>query len=158
MEEKEKITSPKYWPEEKGIKEEDIPQNENIEKEDINLFFKKTLKNTLSAFFLSLISTIVNFTCNIPLLRNISKESYGIVKVHFELAFTLINFIPRETIRRASQKFCPDNEPKNEKEKYIVVSQINYIFFFAPQFYAYLFFSVLCFLLIVKDFIKILYN
>lgn len=137
MEEKEKITSQKYWPEEKSIKEKDNAQNvnENEEKEDINLFFKKTLKNTLSAFFLSLISTIVNFTCNIPLLRNISKESYGIVKVHFELAFTLINFIPRETIRRASQKFCPDNEPENEKEKYIVVSQINYLFFFAPQFY-----------------------
>ena len=137
MEEKEKITSQKYWPEEKSIKEKDNAQNvnENEEKEDINLFFKKTLKNTLSAFFLSLISTIVNFTCNIPLLRNISKESYGVVKVHFELAFTLINFIPRETIRRASQKFCPDNEPENEKEKYIVVSQINYLFFFAPQFY-----------------------
>ena len=137
MEEKEKITSQKYWPEEKPIKEKDNPKNENknIEKEDINLFFKKTLKNTLSAFFLSLISAIVNFTCNIPLLRNISKESYGVVKVHFELAFTLINFIPRETIRRASQKFCPDNEPENEKEKYIFVSQINYLFFFAPHFY-----------------------
>ena len=137
MEKKEKITSPEYWLEEKGIKEKDNLKNENknIEKEDINLFFKKTLKNTLSAFFLSLISAIVNFTCNIPLLRNISKESYGVVKVHFELAFTLINFIPRETIRRASQKFCPDNEPENEKEKYIFVSQINYLFFFAPHFY-----------------------
>ena len=135
MEEKEKITSPKYCPEEKEKenKVKEIPQNENIEKEDINLFFKKTLKNTLSAFFLSLISTVVNFTCNIPLLRNISKESYGIVKVHFELAFTLINFIPRETIRRASQKFCPDNEPEKEKEKYIVVSQINYLFFFCTS-------------------------
>ena len=136
MEEKEIINSPKYWTEEKEKenKPKEIPKNENIEKEDINLFFKKTLRNTLSAFCLSLISTVVNFTCNIPLLRNISKESYGIVKVHFELAFTLINFIPRETIRRASQKFCPDNEPQNEKEKYIVVSQINYIFFFARQF------------------------
>ena len=103
------------------------------EKEDINLFFKKTLKNTLSAFFLSLISTVVNFTCNIPLLRNVSKESYGIVKVHFELAFTLINFIPRETIRRASQKFCPDKDPEKERQKHITVSQMNYLFFFASQ-------------------------
>ena len=135
MEEKEKITSPKYWPEEKPIKEKDNQQNENenIEKEDINLFFKKTLKNTLSAFFLSIISTIVNFTCNIPLLRNVSKESYGIVKVHLELAFTLINFIPRETIRRASQKFCPDKDPEKEKIKHSIVSQINYLFFFASQ-------------------------
>ena len=146
MEEKEIITSPKYWTEEKEKenKPKEIPKNENIEKEDINLFFKKTLRNTLSAFCLSLISTVVNFTCNIPLLRNISKESYGIVKVHFELAFTLINFIPRETIRRASQKFCPDNEPQNEKEKYIVVSQINYIFFLHVNFvynYFFLFYA-----------------
>ena len=116
---------------EKEDKTNEQTQIEIIEKEDISLFFHKTLKNTLSAFFLSLISTIVNFTCNIPLLRNVSKESYGIVKVHFELAFTLINFIPRETIRRASQKFCPDKDPQKEKEKYIMVSQINYIFFFA---------------------------
>jgi hypothetical protein len=120
----------------KNLKESDENVNkqtqiEKVEKEDISLFFHKTLKNTLSAFFLSLISTVVNFTCNIPLLRNISKESYGIVKVHLELAFTLINFIPRETIRRASQKFCPDKNPQKEKQKYIIVSQINYIFFFA---------------------------
>ena len=157
MEEKDNITSSKILACTK-IKNKDFSQNENLEKEDINIYFKKTLKNTLSAFFLSLVSTIVNFTCNIPLLRNISKESYGVVKVHFELAFTLINFIPRETIRRTSQKFCPDNEPENEKEKYIVVSQINYLFFFAPQFYVLSFFSVLCFLQIVKDFIKTLYN
>ena len=98
------------------------------EKEDINLFFQKTLKNTLSAFFLSLIYTIINFICNIPLLRKVSKESYGIVKVHFELAFTLVNFIPRETIRRAAQKFCPDKEPEKEKEKYFKVCQLNYLF------------------------------
>ena len=120
----------------KNLKERDDNVNKqtqivNVEKEDISLFFHKTLKNTLSAFFLSLISTVVNFTCNIPLLRNVSKESYGIVKVHLELAFTLINFIPRETIRKASQKFCPDKNPQKEKQKYIIVSQINYIFFFA---------------------------
>ena len=145
-EEKDKINEETQEDDEKGkindeIFEEKKDENdsnkqiENNKNEDIGLFFQKTLKNTLSAFFLSLISAIVNFTCNIPLLRNISKESYGVVKVHFELAFTLINFIPRETIRRTSQKFCPDNEPENEKEKYIVVSQINYLFFFAPQFY-----------------------
>ena len=133
MEEKEKIKTIKEEPEEKRIAIKQNSQIETIEIEDINLFFKKTLNNTLSAFFLSLISTIVNFTCNIPLLRNVSKESYGIVKVHFELAFTLINYIPRETIRRASQKFCPDKDPENEKEKHITVSQINYLFFFASQ-------------------------
>ena len=102
-------------------------QDEEV-NEDINLFFQKTLKNTVSAFFLSLISTIVNFTCNIPLLRKVSKESYGVVKVYFELAFTLVNFIPRETMRRTSQKFCADKDPKKENEKFTTLSQINYIF------------------------------
>ena len=133
MEDKDKIKEIKNTIEEKPNKiEEQTPVN-SVEKEDIDLFFKKTLKNTLSAFFLSLIYTLINFTCNIPLLRNVSKESYGIVKVHFELAFTLVNFIPRETIRRASQKFCPDKEPEKEKDRYIIVSQINVLFFFARQ-------------------------
>ena len=47
----------------------------------------------------------------------VSKDSYGIVKVYFELAFDLTNFIPRETIRRSSQKFCPDKDPDKEKKK-----------------------------------------
>ena len=114
-----------------NLKEKEVKILSDEEKdtsEDINIFFQKTVKNTISAFFLSLISTIVNFTCNIPLLRTVSKESYGVVKVYYELAFTLVNFIPRETMRRTSQKFCADKDPKKEKEKYITLSQINYIF------------------------------
>ena len=133
MEKNDKETENNVELEEKPNKIEGNAPIKKEEKEDINLYFKKTLRNTLSAFFLSLIYTIVNFICNIPLLRKVSKESYGIVKVHFELGFTLVNFIPRETIRRASQKFCPDKEPEKEREKYIAVSQLNYLFFFAPQ-------------------------
>ena len=144
MVEKEKIASIKYSSEQKLEKKDNL-LNENLEKEDINIFFQKTLKNTLSAFFLSLFSTIINFICNIPLLRYVSKESYGIIKVHFELAFTLINFIPRETIRRASQKFCPDKEIKKEKEKFIIISQINYLFFIFSSFLCIIVFS--CFIL-----------
>ena len=122
----------------KNTKEKEVVAHENTEKkkhdkikeENINVYFKKTLKNTLSAFFLSLILTIINFVCNIPLLRTVSKDSYGLVKVHFELAFTLINFLPRETVRRASQKFCPDKDPEKEREKHMTISQMNYIFFF----------------------------
>ena len=121
--------------------------NKNEKNKDIIIFFQKTVSNTISAFFLSLISTIVNFTCNIPLLRKVSKESYGIVKVYFELAFTLINFIPRETLRRTSQKFCPDKDPKKEKEKFITLSQINYLLLFLTSiisiiiFFCFIFFT-----------------
>ena len=132
MEENTKISKNQETPVE--IKQSpEAAENEVIEKEDINLFFKKTLRNTLSAFFLSMISAVINFFVNIPLLRKVSKESYGIVKVYFELAFTLVNFIPRESIRRASQKFCPDRDPLIEKKKFITISQMNYIFFFARR-------------------------
>ena len=132
MEENSKISKNQETP--VPIKQIQEPSEiESVEKEDINLFFKKTLRNTLSAFFLSMISAVINFFVNIPLLRKVSKESYGIVKVYFELAFTLVNFIPRETIRRASQKFCPDRDPIVEKKKFNTISQINYIFFFARR-------------------------
>ena len=128
-EQQEKNKNRKNISEEKeDIQVKDNTPREIVQKEDINYYFQKTLKNTLSAFFLSLIYTIINFVCNIPLLRMVSKDSYGIVKVYFELAFTLINFIPRETIRRSSQKFCPDKDPEKEKEKYNTISKINYIF------------------------------
>lgn len=133
MEEKDKIKDKKENTEEKEVVVHESSEKSKLDKmqeEDINLYFQKTLKNTLSAFFLSLIYTVINFTCNIPLLRTVSKDSYGIVKVHFELAFTLINFLPRETVRRASQKFCPDKDPEKEREKHMTISQMNYIFFF----------------------------
>ena len=111
----------------------ELTEMEATEKNDINLFFKKTLRNTISAFLLSMISAVINFFVNIPLLRKVSKESYGIVKVYFELAFTLVNFIPRESIRRASQKFCPDHDPVKEKRNFNTISQIDYLFFFARR-------------------------
>ena len=125
----------------------ELTEMEATEKNDINLFFKKTLRNTISAFLLSMISAVINFFVNIPLLRKVSKESYGIVKVYFELAFTLVNFIPRESIRRASQKFCPDHDPVKEKRKFNTISQINYLFFFCsaiisvPVFFSFMLFT-----------------
>lgn len=115
---------------------------DSTKKENIHIYLKKTINNTLSAFLLSLITTIINFICNIPLLRKISKKSYGLVKVHFELAFSLVNNIPRETIRRTSQKFCPDKDFENEENKYYIICQINLlIFFFMILFSIIIFFS-----------------
>ena len=114
-------------------KEDNKSEIENIDEENapktikINELLYKTIKNTSSVFLLSSTTTILNFICNIPLLRAVSKESFGTVKVYFELSFSLINFIPRETIRRTSQKFCPDKDPLKEKEKYILTSQLNMI-------------------------------
>jgi len=116
-----------------GQQEESKLEIENSDEENtpktlkINELLYKTIKNTSSVFLLSSTTTILNFICNIPLLRAVSKESFGTVKVYFELSFSLINFIPRETIRRTSQKFCPDKDPIKEKEKYILTSQLNMI-------------------------------
>ena len=115
-------------PLEKNKSEIDNIDEENIPKTlRINELLYKTIKNTSSVFLLSSTTTILNFLCNIPLLRAVTKESFGTVKVYLELSFSLINFIPRETIRRTSQKFCPDKDPIKEKEKYILTSQLNMI-------------------------------
>ena len=113
--------------------EENKSEIENFDEENapktlkVNELLYKTIKNTSSVFLLSSTTTILNFLCNIPLLRAVTKESFGTVKVYLELAFSLINYIPRETIRRTSQKFCPDKDPIKEKEKYILTSQLNMI-------------------------------
>ena len=158
-EEKEKINEEAQEDDEKGkmnneILEEKKDENDEIEEkdsnkeiennknEDIGIFFKKTLKNTLSAFFLSLIYTIINFICNIPLLRTVSKESYGVVKVYYEFAFHLASFVPRETMRRSAQKFCPDEDKEKENEKLNTISQINYLFMILNSFVSvFVFFS-----------------
>ena len=115
-------------------KEDSRHEEENNQEKDneiktlkVNELLLKTIKNTSSVFVLSSTTTVINFLCNIPLLRSVSKESFGTVKVYFELAFSLINYIPRETIRRTSQKFCPDKDPLKEKEKYFLTSQLNMI-------------------------------
>ena len=128
-------------------KEVQILSDQEIEQnEDISVFFQKTVTNTISAFFLSLVTTVINFTCNIPLLRKVSKESYGVVKVYFELAFALVNFVPRETMRRTSQKFCADKDPKKENEKFITLSQINYLFLLLTSIISiFIFFSFVLF-------------
>ena len=122
---------------------------ENEKKENINIYFQKTLKNTISAFLLSLITTIINFICNIPLLRTVSKESYGLVKVHLELAFSLVNYIPRETIRRTSQKFCPDKNYLNEVNKYYIICQLNCLIFMIIIIFSIIIFF--CFMLFVNS-------
>ena len=106
----------------------DTNQLETKQNEKIKVFFQKTLKNTLSACCLSLVASVVTFICNIPLLRVISKDNFGIAKVYFDLAFVLSNNIPRETLRRSAQKFCPDKDPEKEEEKLIIISQISYLF------------------------------
>ena len=136
---------PKYKTIEDNTEKDNIEKKENsVKTQKVSELLFKTIKNTSSVFLLSSTTTILNFLCNIPLLRVVSKESYGTVKVYFELAFSLINYIPRETIRRTSQKFCPDKDLAKEKQKYILTSQLNIIILIAFAFIGIIIFF--CFL------------
>ena len=82
--------------------------NSEKKSENINEIFNKTLQNTSSVLVLSVISKILNIFCNVILVRHISKEAYGTAKVYLEFLFSLICSLPIDTMRKTSQKFCPD--------------------------------------------------
>ena len=75
-------------------------------------------------FILSILTKIITLFGNIIIVRNISKNSFGIVKIYFEFAFSLICFFPRETIRKSAQKFIPDSNKEKEKNKYEIILQL----------------------------------
>ena len=98
--------------------------NEDNNSNNIDTIFNKTIKNTSSVLFFSMISKIINILCNIILVRHISKEAYGTANIHLELLFSLICTFPIDTIRKTSQKFCPDKDTKIEQKKYYIVCQL----------------------------------
>lgn len=104
-------------------KDEQKEINKNSQS-NLNNILSKTLKNTSSVFVISIVSKIINLLCNVILVRNISKEAYGIAKIYLEFAFTLVCFFPRETIRKTAQKFCPDKDEKKELKKFYIVAQL----------------------------------
>lgn len=93
--------------------------------ENINKVLSKTMKTASSFFALSVFTKVVNLLCNVVIMRNISKEAYGIAKVYLEFAFYLMVFFPRETIRKTAQKYCPDSDPKSELKKYYITCQLH---------------------------------
>ncbi len=107
------------------------PSEENNQN-NINIIFNKTLKNTSSVLVLSLISKFINILCNVILVRHISKEAYGTAKIYLEFLFSLICSFPIDTIRKTSQKFCPDKNGEKERKKYYIVCQL-YILLLLPM-------------------------
>ena len=110
----------------KEQKEEEKQTFKSQENKDNNIdtIFNKTLKTTSSVLVLSLISKIINIFCNIILVRYISKEAYGTAKIYLEFLFSLICFIPIDTMRKTAQKFCPDKNAEKETKKYYIVCQL----------------------------------
>ena len=119
-----------------------IKKEEN--QKNVNNMLSKTLKNTSSAFIISILSKIINLSCNIILIRHISKDAYGTAKIYLEFALSLVCFFPREAIRKTAQKFCPDKDNKRELNKYYLVCQI-YISILFPM--------IICCLLLFIGFI-----
>ena len=95
----------------------------------VNSVLNKSFQNLSNFFILSLITKVIALGCNILLARFISKEAYGITKIYFEFAFTLICFFPKETIRKTAQKFCPDKSPSKEDYKYYLACKLYFIIF-----------------------------
>ena len=135
-------------------KEKEIDnQNINNQKEEnkknvnnLNTILSKTLKNTSSAFIISILSKIISLLCNIILVRHISKDAYGTAKIYLEFALSLVCFFPRETIRKTAQKFCPDNDNKKELKKFYIVCQLYSIIFIPMIIYCiFLFFGFITF-------------
>ena len=126
---KEKLKQEKELSKENHInnikKKSDNENNDN----NINTIFNKTLKNTSSVLVLSLISKVINILCNIILVRYITKEAYGTAKIYLEFCFTLICFFPIDTIRKTSQKFCPDKNLEKETKKYYIFTNDNILYF-----------------------------
>ena len=127
------------------LKKEEKPKDENPDN-NINTIFNKTLKNTSSVLVLSLISKFINILCNIILVRHISKEAYGTAKIYLEFLFSLICSFPIDTIRKTSQKFCPDKNGEKERKKYYIVCQL-YILLLIPMiiYCVFLFFGFIFF-------------
>ena len=121
-------------------------KEETQESENLKDLLSKTIKNTSNTFVLSIITRIVNLSCNIIIMRNITKNSFGIVKVYFEFAFQLMCSFPREVIRKTAQKFIPDSDKEKEKKKYdIILTLYSTVIMGMGIFAFFLFFAFLYF-------------
>ena len=120
--------------------------NSEKKSENINEIFNKTLQNTSSVLVLSVISKILNIFCNVILVRHISKEAYGTAKVYLEFLFSLICSLPIDTMRKTSQKFCPDKNSEKESKKFYIVCQLYTLLLFPISIYCiFLFFGFIFF-------------
>ena len=119
---------------------DEIKEEKQKKENNLNNILSKTLKNTSSAFIISILSKIISFSCNIILVRHISKDAYGTAKIYLEFALSLVCFFPRETIRKTAQKFCPDNDNKKELKKFYLVCQILFLIFIPMIIYCFLLF------------------
>jgi hypothetical protein len=126
-----------------NLKKDKIQENK---ENNIDNIFVKTLQNTSSVLVLSIISKVFNILCNIILVRHISKEAYGISKIYLEFLFVLICSFPIDTIRKTSQKFCPDKDAEKETKKYYIVCQLYTLIYIPMIIYCiFLFFGFIIF-------------
>jgi hypothetical protein len=119
--------------EEKKISNENDNQinNENNKGNSLNNILSKTLKNTSSAFIISILSKIIK-----------SKGAYGTVKIYLKFALSLVCFFPRETIRKTAQKFYQDKDNKRELNNYYLVCQVYTLILIPMIIYCFLLFIV----------------
>lgn len=94
-------------------------------KQTSKTFIDKSISSTYIYLLTSLLSKFVNLFFTVLIIRVVSKQSFSLSKVYFEFIFSLIHFIPRETVRKACQKYSTDANAETELAKLYHCSQLN---------------------------------
>lgn len=101
-----------------------------------------SVKSALSLIGSNILIKIVSFLCGILIYKYITKESYTLSKIYFEFLFNLILFIPKETIKQFTSKYCLDSKTVENiddsklnlnyklKEAIVLSSTINFLVVF----------------------------
>lgn len=95
----------------------------------------KSLLGTMRIIINLIITRIFNVLCGFIIFRFITRESYSISKTYFEVFIFTIQFIPKETFKRAIQKYISFNVDQfnlNETPLFLetvnMCVYLNYIF------------------------------
>jgi Na+-driven multidrug efflux pump len=83
--------------------------------------------NMVQVVGISMASKVLNLASTIFLARKLSKEAIGMSKLTFDLAFNLILYFPRETLRKTAQKYCTDNDHLEEGRKLTQTAQLSWM-------------------------------
>ncbi len=105
----------------------------NNSKNNKKNYFLTTIKNTSFFVLISLLTKVLNLSINLFVVRKVTKNTYGIVKIYFESAYLMLQYFPLETMRKTTQKYaCSSDNDKIENERFEQCSKLmwmlNFIF------------------------------
>lgn len=87
----------------------------------------KTIINTSMFVGVSILTKLINLIFNVLIARIIFKETFGLATVYLNFIYGIILFFPRETIRKTTQKYCPDKDEGVEFSKYKECCELTWV-------------------------------